>query len=324
MPESTPPFMKLQSVSLIAGIWSLLLGIWTLSYIYHVYKRYREKLLKRLFLFILFMNLSVIVFQVAAYLHLADSDTSMELLFNRFVFSMVLSSLMPVLAVYFLFRVVSELNAADLPRCLTRIFYILFAAMICSVLIGMYLAFMRDWWWWLKINDIVVDLLVWLAFLFSLVFYSLIASNVKRSSNRKASLAFFYLYISFFVLWSLSVVLPEAVRYYYLFFTYALFNFIPLIWIPRYYLRYAVAGRGENGLSPTQSFIQTHGITRREVEIINLILAGNSNKEIADTLFISGSTVRNHIYRIYQKLNINSRLQLVNLILQEKGDYEGD
>ena len=42
----------------------------------------------------------------------------------------------------------------------------------------------------------------------------------------------------------------------------------------------------------------------------------NSNREIANTLFIAPHTVKNHIYSLYQKLNVKNRYQLVNLFLE--------
>ena len=47
----------------------------------------------------------------------------------------------------------------------------------------------------------------------------------------------------------------------------------------------------------------------REQEVVKLIAAGASNKEIADRLFISGHTVKSHLYRIYKKLEVPNRLQ---------------
>jgi len=51
-------------------------------------------------------------------------------------------------------------------------------------------------------------------------------------------------------------------------------------------------------------------LSKQEVNIQNLILQGKSNKEIANELFISLSTVKTHITNIYQKLNISSRNEL--------------
>ena len=54
-------------------------------------------------------------------------------------------------------------------------------------------------------------------------------------------------------------------------------------------------------------------ITAREREITNLILKGNSNADIAGGLGVSLSTVKKHIYNIFLKLNINSKLELIKM-----------
>ena len=58
-------------------------------------------------------------------------------------------------------------------------------------------------------------------------------------------------------------------------------------------------------------YFDKYGVSRREREIILLLLKGKSNKEIEDELFISMGTVKNHIYRIFQKLEVKNRGQLV-------------
>ncbi len=55
-------------------------------------------------------------------------------------------------------------------------------------------------------------------------------------------------------------------------------------------------------------------LTKREQEILGLILQGKSNKEIESGLFISDKTVKSHIYNLYRKLDVKSRLDLVNAV----------
>lgn len=59
-------------------------------------------------------------------------------------------------------------------------------------------------------------------------------------------------------------------------------------------------------LSPVASTL-----TEREREVIALICKGMKNKEIAESLFISETTVRHHLTSIFNKLDITSRLELV-------------
>jgi DNA-binding CsgD family transcriptional regulator len=66
-----------------------------------------------------------------------------------------------------------------------------------------------------------------------------------------------------------------------------------------------------------EGFLERYKLSPREQEILRLILSGDSNKDIEKRLFISGSTVRNHIHNIYQKLEVRSRLELINLIRKD-------
>jgi len=55
------------------------------------------------------------------------------------------------------------------------------------------------------------------------------------------------------------------------------------------------------------------GITRRELEILELIARGLSNREIAEKLFVSENTVKTHSSRLFDKLNAKRRTQAVQL-----------
>lgn len=53
------------------------------------------------------------------------------------------------------------------------------------------------------------------------------------------------------------------------------------------------------------------GITRRELEVLELIAAGLSNREIAERLYVSENTVKTHSGRVLEKLNARRRTQAV-------------
>jgi two-component system, NarL family, response regulator LiaR len=53
------------------------------------------------------------------------------------------------------------------------------------------------------------------------------------------------------------------------------------------------------------------GITARELEILRLIAAGLSNREIAEKLFVSENTVKTHSSRVFDKLGARRRTQAV-------------
>jgi DNA-binding CsgD family transcriptional regulator len=67
-----------------------------------------------------------------------------------------------------------------------------------------------------------------------------------------------------------------------------------------------------------KQFYKEFGISKREEEIIQLICAGESNKEISDKLFITLQTVKDHVHRIFLKTGVKNRIQLSNLIQKLK------
>lgn len=61
-------------------------------------------------------------------------------------------------------------------------------------------------------------------------------------------------------------------------------------------------------------FLQQYGITSREAEVIMEIYKGKTNKEIADKLFVTLQTIKDHTHRIYQKTQVKNRTQLASLL----------
>ncbi len=69
-------------------------------------------------------------------------------------------------------------------------------------------------------------------------------------------------------------------------------------------------------------FLESHNISKREGEVIRCLCEGDSNKDIAERLFISVETVKDHNYKIFQKTGVRNRVQLVRLVheLQKKAE----
>jgi len=61
---------------------------------------------------------------------------------------------------------------------------------------------------------------------------------------------------------------------------------------------------------------EVFGLSSREVDVFELLLTGLTNKEISEKLFISEHTVKNHITRIFQKMNVTDRVQAIALVYQ--------
>ncbi len=83
-----------------------------------------------------------------------------------------------------------------------------------------------------------------------------------------------------------------------------LFNLFPAFWIRRF--------QPAPG-APASDRFKTLGITVREKQIVQLIQAGKTNQEIADQLFISVATVKDHNNNLFRKCGVRNRVELANL-----------
>jgi DNA-binding CsgD family transcriptional regulator/MFS family permease len=61
-------------------------------------------------------------------------------------------------------------------------------------------------------------------------------------------------------------------------------------------------------------------LTAREQEVLQLILSGKSNREIAGALFISENTVKTHARNIFSKYDVSSRSELISTLLKNQTD----
>ncbi|MCC6790566.1 MAG: tetratricopeptide repeat protein [Thermomicrobiales bacterium] len=69
----------------------------------------------------------------------------------------------------------------------------------------------------------------------------------------------------------------------------------------------AAAAKAAAAREADKSAAQAAGLTRRELEVLRLVVDGNSDKEIGEALFISHRTAMTHVLNILNKLGVNSR-----------------
>ena len=75
----------------------------------------------------------------------------------------------------------------------------------------------------------------------------------------------------------------------------------------------------ENGVQSSVGFclensIMKFALSEREADVLRLIADGRSNYEISEQIHVSVSTVKKHIYNIFNKAGVNSRMQLLSLM----------
>jgi len=65
------------------------------------------------------------------------------------------------------------------------------------------------------------------------------------------------------------------------------------------------------GLRDERHPVLAPSLTGREEEVLRLVALGMSNREIAERLGLRTQTVKNHVRRVYEKLDVHSRLELI-------------
>ena len=69
-----------------------------------------------------------------------------------------------------------------------------------------------------------------------------------------------------------------------------------------------------DAIGPVEALAASAGISGRETQVLDLMLAGRTNPQIAAELYISESTVKKHVNAIYRKLGVRGRVELAALV----------
>ncbi|MCM4162174.1 MULTISPECIES: helix-turn-helix transcriptional regulator [unclassified Arenibacter] len=154
--------------------------------------------------------------------------------------------------------------------------------------------------------------------------YTLLFVGIARHYSKKQKPATKKMVLQFIILMFGSLVLRLLVLAFafsspwliaLLILVYFMSSFVPVFYLKlRSHLIFAPL-HSENPNQGKKEFIYSkYDISKREKEIIEQICLGKTNQQIADELFISLQTVKDHTHRIYTKIGINSRMKLVRLV----------
>jgi two-component system nitrate/nitrite response regulator NarL len=90
------------------------------------------------------------------------------------------------------------------------------------------------------------------------------------------------------------------------------------VWLDRSLTARVLSGISHPGDKKSPEAEKIASLTEREREVMALISEGLKNKDIADRLFISETTVRHHLTSIFSKLDVSNRFELIILLHKHK------
>jgi DNA-binding NarL/FixJ family response regulator len=90
------------------------------------------------------------------------------------------------------------------------------------------------------------------------------------------------------------------------------------VWADSNQLQWVVHALGERQPVRVVSATGTPLLTKREEQIVRMVTEGLSSSEISKSLGLSAHTIKNHLFRIYEKLGVSNRVELVLYALSKR------
>jgi DNA-binding CsgD family transcriptional regulator len=308
---------------LLIMLLALMIGTWAAVDTLQLFKIHGSPLLRALVRYIVFLNAAVLLYLVTKYLYLNFPDSQFadpKSAFYAVVF--FVATPIEIGLAYFYVIVTLGLREADSPRVLNRIFAagLILVGMSCVIGLTTYMNTGSNTWIMMTYMGVVSAAAI------GILTASLRLAWLKSSekSNRPSrSIRFFggFHLLGYAVFFG-SAALPDSFNLYVATSALLYLNAIPILWLHRFFSLHHAPFSSDENLGFMDALLKQRQISKREREIMELILQGKSNKEIEDSLYISYNTVKNHVYNLYQKLGVKSRGQMIQFVLQARKQIE--
>ncbi len=293
----------MRDIFFLAYLVTLFVGIAALVTALFLYLRFRKAVLLYYFLFLTAVTMVFIINTVLQYGAAGSSEYRWQ------TFSVLVGGCAYLLLVFAAPMFVHELLGLPAGRMFRY-----GVVLNCAVIAGLAAAFLVS-------RREVLYALVQVAFLPSVVYALALLflhyRSVEQKLLRKAIRSFLIISASllpFIVIDIFSAripgvnrVVPEQTSFSLLLF-FLVWNMVNLTYSERYFFRPVDADPSFLRSSVQESY----SVTDREYTVIEMLLDGKANKEIASDLRISEQTVKNHLYSIYKKTGVFSRVELIN------------
>jgi DNA-binding CsgD family transcriptional regulator len=301
------------------NIATLIIGALAVFYSYQTHKTYKYPFLRPYMVFLIFFNVSILADLTVNYFYtnlVADATTSQYPLVIKIIG--IFSYSFYIALTYTLIQVTQGFQEKKVsPRA--KLWFAVGTALVIVVYgAGLLYSPENTLLNWLIIVDIFVMtaiLILTYLFLIRLLLYS---KKLQDPNKSKIINAFGIFYISGYTFLFASAAFQESIRFFIFLGVHLFFNLFPFFWIKQYLQKYWSVSPLVIDKANLDEIYDKHGISQRERDIAGLLMQGKSNKEIADSLYIAPNTVKNHIHSLFQKLQVKSRLQLVNFFLRNQ------
>jgi len=297
------------------NIFSIVIGVWAIFICDQIRKNFNYDFLKYYEVYIILFNIILFVYLIAKYFYTNLFDSNLSNIPPLFAILVIISAFFLELGLVYNFTfVILKVQQKSIEK-IESIFFALLSICIFSFVIGIIKYITESSFQWMVGAYRSMVILAYVICGVLVLFFLFHAVRERNKFKKKSYLSFGFLYVAGYLFPLTDFIFPEQMDVYMVLCFIIFMNFIPLVWLKFYFLKYFVVGlTSSHEVDILELLREKYGISNRELEIIQQLLVGKSNKEIEDTLFISFNTVKNHIYNIYQKLGVKSRGQLLYFI----------
>ncbi len=300
-------------VKLFIVMCNLLIGAALAAYIFQAYRRYAHPVLRPVFYHVICINLLVLLLFATKYY---DLNIGAEV----FEISDESRNMLTVFLLYFFFIGFScaslGIYLAFMGKKVTRALKRWVAASIAVLVAGIFLeplfaegSLPAVVHYHFYENFGIVFILLELGLMIAL---PIKAGKLRDREQVKVVRAFSFLYISRYLVIMALVIVPQPFR---LLFALLYLNSVPYLWY-RFFMLPLILRINTRARQATDldGIAECYRLSPREAEILGLIMAGKSNRDMEESLFISYHTVKNHVYNLYRKVGVKTRFELLHLV----------
>jgi len=307
-------------IVLLLNLVSLVVGSWGALYSYQIFRRFEERLFRSYTLYIIFFNgiilLTLLFLYIITNLRGEGPGTVHPVIT---VVGYVIDFALEIGMVYQFLRVIAALKNRSSGRRFNELFIAVVVLFAFAYGAAVAIFFIKGTTKPIEVVTSIGFMLSLLVFMISLIGLVGHRPEPKARIPTAAAKAFGWFYLAGFMLFLGAAPMPEAAQMLTVSGVYLLMNIWPLVWIHAVYLPSA---RHEQILLTDDAVltqvVESYSLSKREGEILRLLLQGKTYRDIESALFISINTVRNHIHNLYQKLGVGSRARLIHFILEFK------
>lgn len=298
----------------VINLLSLFLGILAIMLIFKISRKYFSAFVSPLLFFLIcaviagFCDWIVLNWVMALVSGLSENEA--DLIFH--VFWDLIGFPASLCALYFLIRMLYAILGRRITQMLNRVLILFVVVLTALSYVGFYFRIqesehlIRTSIWMTSVHGIPFLRIAFLA----MAYYQWTKMDKKNPLFGN----FILILMLSFLVWHLLSLMTMISGYWHhlIILGYYLALFLPTFYLYRHKTLLPGTEKSAAGIPKEELFRQFH-ITEREQVLIRLLMAGKSNQEIAEEMFISLQTTKNYLSKIFAKTGVKNRVQLVNL-----------